>query len=376
MTFNHKNFEIHKEQVIKDLIALCSIRSPSFEEKEVALYIIDWAKNLNLSIEYIDAELGNTPNMLIRIDGKKTGPVILLSAHIDTVPVPADSSITVLYEEGVIKTDGTTILGADDKAGVAAMLEMGRIAHHNKHLHSGIELLFTVQEEVGCKGSSSVPFDILKSTISYNLDGETPPGSIIVSSVEKSRYVCKIFGKSSHAALEPEEGVSAIRIASAIISALPYNNVSDTATSNVGSIKGGAQTNVIPDYAEFVGEIRSFSHQEFISLMALIDEKVSSIAKDMGGSALCVWEHLYDGYHIDKESVCVSRFISSCNEVGLQPEFLSSRGGGDSNVINSVGIESVVFGLGMNHIHTKKEFIRDSEYLLSIDLLAHLLFNK
>jgi tripeptide aminopeptidase len=376
MIIKHRDFEIDREKVINDLIALCSIRSPSGEEKEVAEYIITWAKYRGLSIEYIDALSGNAPNMLIRIDGEKEGPVILLSAHIDTVPVPANASISVLYEDGIIKSDGSTILGSDDKAGVGAMLEMARIAQMYPTHHSGIELLFTVQEEIGCKGSSSVPFDILKSTISYNLDGETPPGSIIVSSVEKSRFVCQVHGKSAHAALEPDEGINAIRIASAIILALPSNNVSETATANVGSIKGGAQTNVVPDYVEFIGEIRSFSHQEFISLMALIDEKASSIAKEMGGATYIIWEHLYDGYHVDFNTECVSRFVSSCNDVGIIPSFLSSRGGGDSNVINSRGIESVVFGLGMNHIHTKKEFIRDSEYLLSIDLLAHVLFSR
>jgi tripeptide aminopeptidase len=369
---------IERARVVEDLLSLCRIYGPSGQEYEVASFIVDRAVSLGLACssfpEHTIPNSGTTPCLLLSIPGSSEGEVVLLSAHMDTVPVGSTDGAHLVREEGVLKTDGTTILGGDDRAGIAAALEMARIASEHPELHAGIEILFTVQEELGCRGMAGISVDELRAVYGFNLDGETPPGSAIRQAPRKMKYTCRVTGRSSHAALEPEEGINAIRAAAMIITHLPQGQVDEQSTANIGSITGGGQTNVVPDFVSFTGEIRSFSTAGCEELQKQITDVCIYQAHQIGATAVVDWELLYDGYIVESDAPSIRRFLDACRKLGVSPRLLRSPGGGDSNTLNSRGIESIVFGLGMHHIHTFDEYLVLDEYLQAVTLLYHSLF--
>jgi tripeptide aminopeptidase len=373
------SFSIDSRKLIAELEHLCSLYGPSGKEAAVADYIVSRLEDLGIQYEFFPKETipegGDTPCLLAFIPGTGSTDAVLLSAHMDTVPVGSDKGFHIVREKNLVKSDGTTILGADDRAGVAAALEMARIASQNPNSHGGIELLFTVQEELGCRGVSAIPLEQLRASYGFNLDGETPPGSIIRQAPRKMRYTCTIQGRSAHAALEPEKGINAIRVAAEIITRLDQGQVDEMSTANIGTITGGRQTNVVAEEAQFTGEIRSFSARRCDELVHLITDTAKQTAEQWGATAACDWEMLYDGYVVGDDSRSVQRFRQACEQMDLRPELLRSPGGGDSNALNSRGIESVVFGLGMHQIHTYDEYLVIEEFVKATTLLAHVLFN-
>jgi tripeptide aminopeptidase len=310
---------------------------------------------------------GDTANILIRIPGTGQGASILLTAHLDTVPPGDDYSIVL--EDGILRTEGDSVLGGDDRAGVAAALEMIDIGLMFPDKHAGLEILFIVQEELGALGSRDLDRTVIKANFGYNLDGETPPGSIIVSAPRKAKYKCEIFGQSSHAALDPEKGISAIKIAGSIIMDLPQGQIDQDTTANIGSISGGGQINIVPDYVRITGEIRSFTSGGYKKVCEDVERLVSIKTVDFGGRASLSWEHTYYGYSVDPTGPCVSRFTQACEKFGIKPRLLTSPGGGDSNNLNALGIENVVFGLGMHEIHTPNEYMVIDEYYTAVQIL-------
>ena len=222
----------------------------------------------------------------------------------------------------------------------------------------------------------------MTASFGYNLDGETPPGTLIVSAPQKLRYTCTVHGRSAHAALAPEEGINAIKIAADIVSRLPQGQVDGETTANVGSIRGGGQTNIVPDRVEIVGEIRSLSPERCGELQGEIDALCRAVVSSAGADssvsetprAEVIWESVYPGYQVDSASPCVTRFRDACGRAGVACGLLSSAGGGDANNLNALGVETVVFGLGMHDIHTPKEYLVLDEFLLGVEILKATIF--
>jgi tripeptide aminopeptidase len=242
------------------------------------------------------------------------------------------------------------------------------------HQHGGLEVLFTVQEEIGCRGSRDLELSLIRSRYGYNLDGETPPGTLITRAPAKSTYRCTVHGRSAHAALAPSEGINAILAASRILTKLPQGQLDEDSTANVGMICGGAQTNIIPDTVTFSGELRSFSEARFSHYKKSIEGICAAEARASGAAMQISWEHGYHGYHIRPDRYVVQRFIAACCACAIPYELLSSPGGGDSNNLNAGGLEVVVFGLGMHHIHTPDEYLLVDEFITAVELLRRILF--
>ncbi len=378
-----KNIAFDKNRVLERLIELCSLCGPPGNERDVAGYILNFTeKRSSKGLESVSfpyesiPDGGNTSNILIRIPGKRTGDIILLSAHMDTVPVSDCGERKIILSDGILRTDGNSILGGDDRAGITAALEIIDLALLYPENHAGLEILFTVQEEKGCRGSVDLNKALFKADYGYNLDGETPPGSVIFRAPRKAKYVCEVFGKSSHAALAPERGLSAIKIAGKIIDKLPQGQISPDTTANIGSVSGGSQTNIVPDSVIIKGEIRSFSPEEFKSISTEVEDSCNSAAGSAGGRCRVSWEHSYYGYSVDSSGMCIKRFIQACRYCAIEPQLLSSPGGGDSNNLNSIGIENVVFGLGMHEIHTPNEYLVVDELYSAIEILKEMVFGR
>ena len=357
-----------RDRLFGNLIHLCRIPSPSGDVGRLRDRIRAILTGLGYSSR--TDEHGN----LFTATEPTGHEAIFLSCHMDTVPVEGRSEINVIRENGRISSDGTTILGGDDKQGVAAAIEMLALCREHPGEHRGLEVVFTVDEEIGARGASMLDHRRLAARQGFNLDGETPPGTVINQAPRKERFHCRVRGKSAHAALAPEEGINALVIAGDILTRLPLGTPGRQSTAGVGIFNGGTQTNIIPDSAEFTGELRSFSREEFDEIRAEINRVCTSTAARRGGSAEVEWEYLYDGYRVAEDSQCSEMFARACRRRGIEPEFRSSRGGGDSNALNAAGLTNLVFGLGMHHIHEPHEYVMEREYFEAVSILTEIVF--
>ena len=372
---------INTPNLKKNLLELCRIAAPSKKEKPVRDYIrAFWEERKDKGLIWEEAasvpEGGNAANVLLKVEGKR--PPLLLCAHMDTVPLGDATEVVIREAEGKLRSDGKTILGGDNRAGIALAMEMLDICLADPDRRTSLEVLFTVQEELGCLGSANCAsgrrggFD-LKSAMCYSMDGETTPPSLIVKSPRKERYTCVVRGRAAHAAVEAAEGRNAICRAAKLIGVFPQGKVDDETTANIGSIHGGSQTNVVPGEVSFTGELRSFSESRFKSHKESINAACARLQREDNFPVEIKWEHLYDGYTVSQDEEVVRRFLRSCREMNTDGSLLSSPGGGDANNLNALGIKTVVFGIGMHDIHTPNEYLDLKEYFFAADLLRSVL---
>ncbi len=360
---------VDRSRVIDTFLDLCALRSPSYEEGPVRDYV-------RVALDAIGVPVSEDArgNLYARLNGVSHLEPLFLCSHMDTVPVPEGPAVTPRRSGGTIRSGGSTILGGDDKQGVAAALEMARLAMAHPGVGRGIDLVFTVEEEVGSLGSRDIDSERIRARQGYNLDGETPPGTAIHRAPRKARYIATVRGRSTHAALDPEGGINAIAAAAAIISRLPLGAPDRHSTANVGTITGGRQTNVVPGETTFTGEIRSFDAPAFAALRERTEAVAREAAAAAGASVSVEWEEVYDRYEVSPGEPCVQWFDAAVRAAGLTPSLLTSRGGGDANQLNNKGLRCVVFGLGMHEIHSVEEYVDEAEYLTAVELLASIVF--
>ncbi|PKL27969.1 MAG: hypothetical protein CVV46_09190 [Spirochaetae bacterium HGW-Spirochaetae-2] len=370
--------KVDPERLYTRVRELCAIRAPSRCERAVRDYLylffsvreshgLTWEEMPESSIP----SGGDTANILMRVSGTSTP--LLLCAHMDTVSLGMGKPV-IVERQGELRTDGTSILGGDDRAGIALALEIIDLCLDDAERRQSLEVVFTVQEELGCLGAGTLAHSQFSSSFAFNLDGETPVGTAIVSAPQKARFTCDVHGRAAHAALEPLLGRNAIRLASEMILQLPQGQVDPSTTMNIGMVEGGQQTNVVPDFATFTGELRSFSPESFRTCNSLVNSLCSQFGQRDGFSVEVAWEFVYAGYTIDEDALVVRRFARACKSLGYSAELLRSAGGGDANKLNSLGIPTIVFGIGMHHIHTNREYLVLEELLEAARLLREAVF--
>ena len=356
---------MNMERLTRTLIELCEIPSPSKKEGAVAAYIRERVCALGLTVEEDDAAEcleGETGNLIVKASGSVESS-LLLTAHMDTVLNGArmPDRVNVIVSDDVVHTDHHSPLGADDKAGVAIALEL---LHHQcecADLLRPLDLVFTVQEEIGARGANHLDTSSIQAEQGFVLDGDTPVGTVIVQSPHKFRYRLLVHGRAAHAALEPEKGINAIRVLSIITAELPNGRIDDQTVTNFGIIEGGSATNVVPSRASLVGELRGHDMDRVRTAQKHIGAVVQRTAAACGASADVTWTQIYPGYDVAQEEMCNLLFRAGCHKLAIEPDYLVTDGGGDANPLNGAGITCVPFGLGMQAIHTNEEFIRLSD---------------
>ena len=356
---------MNTKRLTKTLIELCEIPSPSKKEGAVAAYIRERIHALKLTVEEDDAAEhldGETGNLLVKVPGSEEPP-LLLTAHMDTVLMATayPDRINVIVTDDVVQTDRQSPLGADDKAGVAIALELLHHISESADLLRPLEIVFTVQEEIGARGANWFDTNSIQAEQGFVLDGDTPVGTVIVRSPHKFRYEILVHGRAAHAALEPEKGLNAIRVLSLVTADLPYGRIDDQTVTNFGIIEGGSATNVVPDCARLVGELRGHSANRLSAVQKQIGVAAERNAATCGTSAEVTWTELYPGYEVAREALCIRLFSAGCQELAIESDYLITDGGGDANPMNGAGITCVPFGLGMQAIHSNEESIRLSD---------------
>jgi len=386
---------INKERLLTTFLDLVKIDSPTGREADVAAYC---KRALEESGCVVDPEVlkalpgSNSGNVVATLaafpqdlslpNSSPSEPDLLyFSAHMDTVEPCHD--VKPRIENGVIYSDGTTILGGDDKAGLAAIIEMIRCLKEGEAAgepHPQIKVLFTVQEEVGLKGAKALgesEFLDAQGALCYVLDAAGKPGLVVNGAPYYYSYRAEFRGAAAHAGIEPEAGISAIRAAAQAVAALPQGRLDEQSTTNVGTIQGGTADNVVPPDCLVTGELRSHSLDRLLEYQAEIEDILrrqgnGSLVTAGAGTAEAVieWEANYEGFFAPEDSPQVELARRAAERLGLETRTEISNGGADTNIFSSLGLAAVSLGSGMDKVHSIEErlAIIDLENLASLAL--------
>ena len=350
--------KVNKERLIKEFQKLVSIDSPTHGEREIGTYVKNRMQALGFQVEEDDAGMklgGNCGNIYGFLPGTIDGEPILFSGHMDTVE-PSSGKKAVIHPDGKITSAGDTILGADDAAAIAEILEAVESIQEQGIDYPSIEVLFSVAEEIYCRGADVFDFSKIKSKRAYVFD---LPGEIGIAANKAPAIVVftvMIRGKASHAGFAPEEGCHAVLAASRAISRIEMGHVSDDAVVNVGLIKGGIATNIVPELCEVRGEIRSYSQREAEELVLATKSVFEEAAGEIGAKA--EFSYHFDCYPYAHSENCptIKFFRKVCEDMGLSGKLVSSFGGSDNNIFAKNGMEGIVITNAMNQCHSLDEY--------------------
>jgi tripeptide aminopeptidase len=362
-------YDINRERLIKTFTELAGISSPSWHEKQVMDYLIKRFKKIGADCK--PYRCGESYNLLIKISGDKSRTPILFSAHMDTVG-PCEN-VKVIVTDTKITSDGSTVLGSDDKAAIAAFIEAFEYVKENGAPHGDIEILLSCAEEVGLKGIKGFDLSLLKSKFAFVFDSSGDIGRIIVKAPYHSNMKIKIKGRASHAGMAPEKGINAIRVLSEIISALPNGRIDDETTINIGIMSGGRATNIVPEEAVCDLEVRSIQKKKMIDVEKEVKRTVKSICSKYRAKASIKRDLEYEGFIVKRDdpiSVIVSKAMKN---IGLRPVFVSMGGGSDTNIINRSNIKAINLSCGMQKIHSIEEFIMIKDLVTVTKLVLSIL---
>ncbi len=342
---------------------LVKISSLSLREKRVAEYAAECLKSLGLKVTVDsagDSIGGESGNIIAYLPANQDrGIPILLNAHMDTVN-PGEGIVPII-EVNSIKSNGDTILGADDKAGMSVIIEVLRSIREDNLKHGDIEVIFTVAEEIGLLGSKNLDLSKLKARYAFVFDGEGDTGRIVTRAPSQNSIKAKFIGKAAHAGLNPEEGVNAIVAASDAISAMNLGRIDSETTANVGVIKGGIAPNIVPPDAYFEGEARSLSEEKLKRQTEHMEKCLKDSSLKAGTQVEIEISRVYSSFNLKSSDKVLKIAVEAAKRLNIETEFVSSGGGSDTNIFNESGIPAVNLSLGYRNVHTTDEHIQISD---------------
>lgn len=369
---------VQEQRTVEEFLRLVQIDSPSLKERDIADYLKK--KLATLGVQVIEDDAGEkiglrktrTGNLIGKLPGKnKNAPVILLCAHMDTVE--PGRGVKPVIKDGKIFSDGSTILGADDKAGIAAIIEVLHVLREEDIPHGTLEFLFTVAEEVGLQGAKSLDVSQLQAKIGYVLDCDGAAGTIITRAPAQYRITASVIGRAAHAGISPEDGVNAIAVASAGISKMNLGRIDEETTANIGVISGGKATNIIPDLVNIEGEARSFDPEKLERQADSMIDALEKAAQEMGAEVRVKKDLLYPRLSKSENDRAVRIAITAAQKINCNAVLVGTGGGSDANILNGLGIPTVNLGVGMMKVHSTEEFITIENLLLNAKYLLQVI---
>jgi len=358
------------KNLVDSFIEIAGIEGLSENEKSVASFIKSVFTSLDLNF-FEDGSKEKT--------GSDTGNIIckfgnggdfLLSCHMDTAR--STKNLKPIILEDKITSDGSTVLGVDNRVGVTVLLELVKAIINEKLQHKDFTLVFTTCEETTLAGSLNVEIgNAIKRAFVF--DSYMRPGKYIAASVGAAGYKIKVLGKAAHSGIEPEKGINALTIAAEAISKISLGKISDDTTSNIGIIRGGTATNVVPDLIELEGEVRSREIdcvQKNVEDIKCVFEEVSSKYK---GKLEFQWGWDFMPFNLSEDNKVIRDIEEAISKTNLVPERVLSYGGSDANSYNGRGIEAVNIGIGAQNPHSNSEFILledlDKAFQIALELV-------
>lgn len=375
------NVHINRKRLVEEFLELVKIPSLSKREGQLARVLKSKLEQLGFKVtidqagDIIQGETGNLIGYLGPYPPERTnqGLTLLLSAHMDTV-VPGEGIVPIV-EEGIIRSSGDTILGADDKSGIAAILEAIRAVKENKLNHSSLIVVFSVAEEVGLLGAINLDRTKVKADIGVVLDSSGPVGRIITRGPMQSNIKAVISGKAAHAGIAPEEGVSAIQIAAEAVRRMKLGRIDSETTANIGTINGGKATNIVPDEVLIEGEARSLSEEKLAYQNESMRKAFLEAADELGGKCDVQITTAFPSINIKSDDYVIDIIKRAADRAGVKGELTSTGGGSDANIYNGYGIPTVNLATGMERVHTKEESIQVSEMVNLTSILVEIVKN-
>lgn len=363
---------VNQERMLAEFCELVRIRCSTRAEREVAEVVKAKLTALGLTVEEDDAAGrigGTTGNVFGYLKGNVAGaPVLMLSAHLDSVE-PC-GGIEPVIKDGVITSAGDTVLGADDKAGVVGILEALRVVDEQKQAHGDIQVVFTVAEEGGVNGSKNMDRSRLVADFGYVLDSGGAPGRIINAAPGQNSIKVVVRGKTAHAGVAPEEGINAIVVAGKAMAALRQGRIDAETTANVGIIKGGQATNIVPDVVEISCEARSRDAAKLEEQTRHMVETFEQVAAANGAKAEVTVKKAYNPYVLTEDMPVVALARRAAESIGLKPVLEGTGGGSDANFFNTYGVPSAVLAVGMSKVHTTEEYIKTADLFKTAELVT------
>jgi tripeptide aminopeptidase len=374
---------INQERLASLFTTLCEIDSPSKQEGRVAAYLKSVFAEMGAAVSEDDSAKqtgSDCGNLFVRFpDGGLDKEPVFFNCHMDTV-LPA-VGVKVKREGEVFTSAGNTVLGSDDKAGIAALIEVMRTLQEKNIPYGPVEYIFTTCEEVGLMGAKTLNPSSIKAKIGYALDS-SGINRVVVGAPAANRITAKIKGVAAHAGLSPEKGISAIHLAARAIARLKLGRLDPESTANIGLIEGGTATNIIPESVVVHGEVRSHT-------LSKLEEHMQKI-QDVFQDEVDNWrdpESIVDGkpsldfkviedypvMKLAKNSTVIKRVAKAATTLDAELDYVVAGGGSDANIFNSFGIQCAILSTGMDKVHSTQETIKLSDMALTAELVMAIL---
>lgn len=369
---------IDRQRLLREFEELVSVDAESFGERKIADILTCKLKELGFAVYEDNAgEIygGNAGNIYGYLKGSGNGASLLFSAHMDTVS-PGLGKRAVIREDGTITSEGDTVLGADDAAGLAEILEGIRCVKESGKKHRDIEILFPIAEEAYLKGTEKFDFSRIKAKEAYVFDLSGDIGSAAIKAPSLISFVITVTGKAAHAGFEPENGVNAIEITAKALADLRQGHTDHETTLNIGTITGGTATNIVSEKCVCTGEVRSFCHSKAMDEINKLEKAFSYAAKDTGASfQIDISVHM-EAYSVSEKSRTVKNFLKACRGIGRDGKLISTFGGSDNHNFIKNGIDGIVVSCGMYNVHSVQEFTKIEELVKGAELAALLILEE
>ncbi|GIV10412.1 MAG: hypothetical protein KatS3mg019_2503 [Fimbriimonadales bacterium] len=348
---------LNRERMTTLFLEMARIESGSENEAAMSEFVAKQLRELGAETVIVDKasqQIGGTGgNVFARFKGTVSAPPLLLNAHVDTVY--STEGIQLIRDATEIRTDGKTILGADNKAGVAIILEVIRTLKERNLPHPPIEVVFTIREEKGLLGAKAFDTSLLQARTGLVVDGREDPSALFVQSPTHWRFEAVFQGKAAHAGAEPEKGKNAIAMAAKAIAQMNWGRLDPETTANVGVIEGGQAMNVVPDRVKLIGEFRSFDPERVRALRERWQALCEQTALEGEGTVEVKFSQTFEAIRLEADAPIVQASVAGLKTVGIEPKLERTGGGSDANAFALKGINCLVFPTGADRIHTPQE---------------------
>ncbi|SOC36078.1 M20/M25/M40 family metallo-hydrolase [Ureibacillus acetophenoni] len=361
-------------RLVDEFLELVQIDSETKHEDKIAPVLMNKLEEMGFEVYQDDShtKTGHAAgNIIATLKGSIEVDPIYFTVHMDTV-VPGNGIKPEIREDGYIYSDGTTILGADDKAGIAALFEMARRLKEQNIEHGTIQLIITAGEESGLVGAKELERDKIIAKYGFAVDSDGKVGGIITGAPFQAKVNAKIIGKTAHAGVAPEKGISAITLASKAIAKMKLGRIDYETTANIGRFEGGKATNIVCDEVFILAEARSINEEKLHAQTKHMKETFESVALENGGQAEIEVKVMYPGFSVTEADKVVQIAMEAVNNIGREPNLGVSGGGSDANIISGFGIPTVNLSVGYEEIHTTNERMPIEELEKLADLLVEI----
>lgn len=353
---------VNTERLVSRFVEMVQISSLSGEEETISRYLADEFGKLGC-----DVTREACGNVIARYPAAGKPGTVMFCAHMDTVG--KEREIRPIIEDGIIHTDGSTILGADDKSGLTVMFEMLEILREHPEIeHPALEMVSTISEEIGLIGAKTMDKSLLHADWGVVLDTGGPTGKVLISQPYGRIMTFTFRGKASHAAGAPEKGINAIKAAALGIAKSPCGKVGNDAVIGIGTINGGVATNVVPDKVVVKTMVRSPEYEKMLYWAGAMEAAMREGCAEVGAELEVETVENYPGYRLAQDHYLIQKMEEACKRCGIGINKVDALGGSDANIFNNAGIPCIVTSSGDIGAHMKSEYIAIDDMVKSVKL--------